>query len=174
MASDPTGVNRRLALNATDALIARFWSRVAKAGDNDCWNWTAAFRNGYGAIKHEGRVHSAHRVAFVLTYDEPAAGLIVAHKCDNKACCNPAHLEAVTPAQNNRDAFARGERAEARGEQRPNAVLNEQLVSRAWSLRQSGKSYSEISRELGINHKTIASALGGKSWNHLRPKTLAG
>lgn len=171
--ADTAGINRRLPINATPALTARFWSRVAKGAPEACWNWTASFRNGYGAIKHEGRVLSAHRVAYVLTHGEHSSDLIVAHKCDNKACCNPEHLEAVSAAKNNRDAFERGDRAPTRGEMRPNAVLNEQTVARIWTLHQEGKTHREIGAAIGVKHKTVGSVLCGKSWKHLRPKAIA-
>ncbi|WP_416053644.1 HNH endonuclease signature motif containing protein, partial [Escherichia coli] len=35
-------------------------------------------------------------------------GLVVRHKCDNRKCCNPEHLELGTRADNMNDRFIRG------------------------------------------------------------------
>ncbi len=58
---------KRLKVNVTESLRTRFWQRVERRGVDDCWPWKACLRNGYGAIKHEGKVLSAHVVAYCLT-----------------------------------------------------------------------------------------------------------
>jgi len=82
------------------SLIERFWSKVDISGDA-CWEWTA-FRNpkGYGMFGLQGRSLNAHRMAYLLTYGQIPAGLVIDHLCRNRGCCNPAHLEAVTAAEN--------------------------------------------------------------------------
>lgn len=97
------------------AIIARFWSKVDRSGGPDaCWEWKAGRKsNGYGEFfvhRREGRtvMANAHRFAYILTHGEPAAGELVRHKCDNPPCCNPAHLERGTPAENTHDAISRG------------------------------------------------------------------
>lgn len=164
------GIHRRIPLQVTDALQTRFWGRVDKGEVGECWNWTGAFRNGYGAVKHNGKVHSAHRVAFILTNGEPSEGHLIAHKCDNRACCNPDHLEAITPGDNVRDAFARGRINVAKGEETPHAVLNEQSVARVWSLKRQGKSGREIAAEIGFSYAAVKNVLSKRSWKHLIPE----
>jgi hypothetical protein len=164
----PRGINRRLTVNVTPALLARFWAAVDRGDEEECWDWTRAFRNGYGAIKHERHVHSAHVIAFVLANGPVPDGLIVGHKCDNSGCCNPKHLEAITPQKNNADARRRGASRPC-GEQIANAKLTESLVARIWVLHRQGLGAVRIGRELGITQNTAKRVLSGRGWRHLMP-----
>ena len=78
----------------------RFWPKVDKSGD--CWVWTGALlRNGYGYFGVErGRCQLAHRWAYESAHGLIPIGLVIDHLCRNKACVNPAHLEAVTQSVN--------------------------------------------------------------------------
>jgi len=77
----------------------RFWAKVRKA--DGCWEWTA-YRGtgGYGEFALSGRKVAAHRIAYVATYGEIPAGMIIDHACRNRACVNPEHLRPVTYKQN--------------------------------------------------------------------------
>lgn len=86
-------------LELTEADKARFWSKVDKG--SDCWGWIGAlnadgygyFRCGTGASR---RMVKAHRVAYSLTRGQVEAGKHLHHMCDNRGCCNPTHLLALT------------------------------------------------------------------------------
>lgn len=63
-----------------------------------CWGWTGALNSkGYGCLSHQGRIWSSHRLAYTLLVAEVPTELQIDHLCLNKRCCNPAHLEPVTP-----------------------------------------------------------------------------
>lgn len=83
--------------------------------DHGCWTWTAkAQTNGYGAIQRgkagEGVVRT-HRAAYQLLVAPIPDGLHLDHLCRNTLCCNPMHLEPVTPAENLRRSAAKEGRA---------------------------------------------------------------
>ena len=80
-------------------LSTRFWSKVDKSGD--CWLWTAGtFGTGYGAFGIDGKMHSAHRVAYELENGPIPPKLVIDHICHTPKCVRPSHLRAATVKQN--------------------------------------------------------------------------
>jgi hypothetical protein len=84
----------------------RFWAKVDKT--DTCWLWTAAKSPaGYGYFRVGGRAGQyviAHRYAYTATTGQIPEGLVLDHLCRVRQCVNPAHLEPVTQAENNRRA----------------------------------------------------------------------
>lgn len=81
--------------------------------DNGCWVWqTGLDRCGYGRCSlvvpwTTRRRWSAHRLAYLLLVGVIPDGLQLDHLCVNPPCCNPSHLEPVTPKVNvNRSSSA--------------------------------------------------------------------
>lgn len=92
-------------------IFTRFWDRVDKSGD--CWEWTGAKNKyGYGMLPYGPRKarksFGAHRVSYEIHFGVIPDGLLVLHKCDNKSCVNPAHLELGNQSKNVQDAYDRG------------------------------------------------------------------
>jgi hypothetical protein len=53
-------------------------------------------------------------MAWELAYGPIPPGLHVLHRCDNKPCCNPAHLFLGTKADNHADMMTKGRHGNAR------------------------------------------------------------
>lgn len=86
-------------------IAERFWPKVDRSlGDDACWPWMAHVAwNGYGEFRlptRKGRLVKAHRVAYELSVGPIDDRLDLDHKCRNRRCCNPRHLEPVTRAEN--------------------------------------------------------------------------
>lgn len=67
---------------------------------NGCWVWQLKKHNGYGKVTYLGRTHRAHRLMWQCDRGEIADGLVLNHKCRNRACINPDHLEPITNKEN--------------------------------------------------------------------------
>ena len=75
----------------------RFWSKVKMGNPDDCWLWMGKIeRNGYGRFWFDSHFVGAHRFAYELTHGPIPKGLTIDHKCRNRACVNPLHLEPVS------------------------------------------------------------------------------
>lgn len=87
--------------------IARLFSKISVDKVSGCWNWTAAIsRKGYGvtSIRSEG-IH-AHRLMYAWLVGPLRRGKghgvpeLDHATCQNRRCCNPAHLELVSAKTN--------------------------------------------------------------------------
>jgi len=84
-----------------------------------CWNWLGKRnrKTGYGELerKWRGRVFVlAHRLSYAVLVRDIPEGLTIEHKCRNRACVNPAHLEPMTLEENLRRRQVRAKPQDAR------------------------------------------------------------
>ena len=104
-----TPVPERLTV-ALVALADRWPERFrAKVEISDgCWEWQAGKADGYGRYatgknRESGSsiVITAHRAGWVMLYgEESVEGLVLDHRCRNRGCVRPDHLEPISYAEN--------------------------------------------------------------------------
>ena len=141
----------------------RFWSKVDKT--ESCWLWTAS-RNpdGYGQFQLNGRAVGAHKIAWLLTNHIIPDGHVIRHKCRNKHCVNPEHLETGTQAENMADKIRDG--TSNRGIKHPKAKLTEEQVRQIRA--RAGESRTVLAEEYGVHIMTISHIILRKRWAHLQ------
>ncbi len=86
-------------------LEPRFWEKVAVGGTDECWPWRAYINpKGYGSFEvcFNGRAQGieAQRLGWQIVNGDIPVGATIDHLCRNRACVNPAHMEAVSTKEN--------------------------------------------------------------------------
>jgi hypothetical protein len=148
----------------------RFSRYVQSTDPTKCWEWTGGtYPNGYGSIWDGERkaLESAHRTAYRIHVGPIPEGMLVCHRCDNKTCCNPAHLFLGTPADNMADMHAKGRARNGvvYGEAIGNSKLTEADV-RAIRANPNVSSRKAAVR-YGVTHITILQIRRRNTWRHL-------
>lgn len=158
-----------------ESFAPRFWSKVRIGNQNDCWEWLAC-RNahGYGRLGGGGKnayKPLAHRAAWQLTNGDIPDGLSVCHKCDNRACVNPAHLFLGTHQDNMDDMHTKGRFIPApiqNGEKNPAAVLTEEDVRLIRLAHETlPVTQRDIARAWGIRPQLVSKIVLRTRWKHV-------
>ncbi len=151
-------------LNLWERLLNRV-SITQVTDECSCWLWTGTRVNGYGTLTVNGRPgQKAHRLAY-----QEFVGLIpddmhVLHRCDNRACINPAHLFLGTNGDNVADKVKKGRQSRGAGTGR--AKLTPELVNR---IRMARGTQREIAKLFGIGKSQVHLIKTGQAWKHLTP-----
>lgn len=92
---DPGSVSRHLANSPEESFqIRTIW-------ENDCLVWQGSTNSwGYGEIWIGDRTITAHCYAWTRSKGPIPDGMLVDHKCFNRACCNIDHLRLATHQEN--------------------------------------------------------------------------
>jgi len=148
-------------------ILDRFWSKVDKKGENECWLWTAGcFNTGYGSFYVHGKSERAHRFAYGISVG-PIGDKLVCHSCDIPLCMNPAHLFLGTSTENIQDAVGKG-RMHIRGEHSPRAILSEEDIHDIRRRLDLGQTHKMIGNLYMVHSSTIGRISSGDNWSHLR------
>lgn len=154
--------------------MERFWSKVEKGSDQDCWEWKACVSDtGYGSFRvSKGSLCNAHRLAWELTHGPVPDGMCVLHKCDNRKCVNPNHLFLGTKKDNTQDMMSKGRhRVNPQGytgSRQWSSKLVEEDVAR---IKQIGRSMTQknLGAMFGVEKSVISKILRGVAWKHVHP-----
>ena len=93
------------------SLVVRLQEKIQMSKERfegvPCWLWTGALSSsGYGSVWDRGSSRQAHLVVYELLVrgGKRLRGKRreLDHRCRNRRCVNPAHLEPVTRGENNR------------------------------------------------------------------------
>lgn len=79
--------------------------RSIKAGA--CILHPASKGHRYATISYKGKRYKAHRFVYAALVAPLDASEVVHHKCSNKRCINPEHLQPITAMENNAEMMQR-------------------------------------------------------------------
>jgi hypothetical protein len=89
--------------NLDEQTINRIISKISIDGETGCWNWIGQLNHaGYGKFYYhkDGKRHRIHKFMYIFAGGNVPDGYELDNLCRNRNCCNPAHLEPVTHAEN--------------------------------------------------------------------------
>lgn len=141
-----------------------FWAKVKKQ-ENGCWEWQGALNNsGYGTCGWGGTTYVAHRVAawiygMVESMEAPRNSdnpNHVLHKCDNRRCCNPAHLFLGTYSDNMNDAYNKKRKVQPKGEGHTNAKLSNAQAEEIRRQHSNGMTQVKLANMYGVSQVVVS------------------
>ena len=146
----------------------RFFSRVHPEPNSGCWLWTGMWsRKGYGIFWLNKKGVSAHRTSWALHFGEIPDGLLVCHKCDNRACVNPDHLFLGTPLENTADMMRKGRenRFLKPTQKYPTAKLTKEAAAALFLDCVAGLRRSDAAEKYGVSPNAVSQIMMGRTWS---------
>ena len=148
-------------------ILDRFWNKVNKDTESDCWEWTASTQKGYGTFWTGKQLIRAHRFSWCIHYSD-VNELHVLHHCDNRLCVRPDHLFTGTNLDNIKDRMMKGRSGVNGlfGEKHSMAKLTDVDVI---NIRRSYPEIKQIqlANEYGITQGQISAIIRRASWKHI-------
>ena len=90
------------------------------------------------------------------------------HRCDVRACVNPAHLFLGTPKDNSQDAVRKGRNTKLYGERNGKAKLTRADVLSIRRLCKRGGVYQKtVAQQFGVSEATVSYVVNGGRWQRL-------
>lgn len=148
----------------------RLWGKIDQHGPDECWPYRGGRSGGYGSFWNGETVTHAHREVWISINGSIRDGLFVLHKCDNRICCNPAHLFLGTNADNMEDMRHKGRRkGMLLGDDNGRAVLMAQQVVLIRQRFDNGiSSVSALADEYKVWRTTIRDIVNRVTWKGQR------
>lgn len=157
-----------LIVAAPRPVAARFWRKVDRRGPDECWPWKAHISSwGYGIFRIGSKTCIASRVVWALVKGADPGHLLVCHRCDNPACCNPAHLWLGTDADNHADMMAK-RRWRANGVKGERHMWTKLTEAQVRYIKTSDEPGTCLARKFNVRQSTISEIRQGRNWAWLK------
>jgi hypothetical protein len=143
--------------------ILRFWKKVDKKSDEECWNWLGACGN-YGHLTVQNKQISSHRFSYLINVGDIPDGMFICHKCDNHFCVNPNHLFIGTQKDNMQDKINKNRGADLAGTSNGKHKLTDNEVM---EIRNSSLSNRKLAKLYNVSYSLIGGIKRKERWKHL-------
>jgi hypothetical protein len=134
--------------------------------ETECWVYPGKLnRQGYGQVSYTYGSMGAYRAAYIISKGEPPKYFEIDHLCRNRACVNPAHLEAVPQSVNAyRGAlYWRNLRIAAGLPVSPVYDSEELIIKRKYLMLQCDLTARKIATRLKVHEAQVSRVINGKS-----------
>lgn len=146
-------INNLLVINSLPPeSINRIFRKIIIDKKTDCWIWKGCLNNGYGEVRVNKKGYRVHRLMYAWLVKPIPMGKgrdipVLDHICNNRACCNPTHLQLISDKEN----ILKGNGATAKksrqthcknGHLLPSLIKNSRrcmICHRAWNRRNYAK-----------------------------------
>ena len=131
-----------------------------QGGDKEkCWPWKLQLSpkgRPYHTVR--GKKHLAYRLTYELVHGTTIdSDVVVRHKCDNSACCNPHHLELGSHQENMDDMKER--------ERHGLPHITVRAIRKAAS---NGTTHEAIAALFGLGRSTVTEIVNGTNYAHVK------
>lgn len=180
-------------MNINQSDIKRFWAKVSKGGNDDCWLWIGACdTKRYGRFYLDGKVRQATHVSYLIhNKKEISPNKEACHNCDNPQCVNYYHIWEGTTLENAEDMVKKGRHSHGekhseiqkkhvqsgdshwthrkpelvRYGEKASRKLNGRKVSAIRKLLAKGTNQYVIAKKYCVTQAVISNIKTGKTWS---------
>ena len=115
----------------------------------------------YPQASHNSKPQSVARHIYEACFGEVPNGLVVRHKCDNRKCINPEHLELGTPQDNMNDMVERGRSVAHFGINNGRSKYSVELINEI-RLLEGIETSKQVAEKYGISDRYIRDIWNGR------------
>lgn len=131
-------------------------SQIKEGHKDPCMIFNGATgKSGYGQIDYQNRTFRTHVVVCESTAGQRTPkGMVVRHRCGEKKCCQPTHLQFGTNSENRVDAFRHGD------------VTAKLTMTDVIQIRLKGKTETvkSLADEYKVSMQTITKIIKRQAW----------
>jgi predicted XRE-type DNA-binding protein len=141
-----------------------------KINDDGCWECVSRKLGscGYIYIHHNDKQIRLHRYVFEKEVGPIVEGNVILHKCDNRKCFNPNHLQQGTQIENVLDMYQKGRSYDKSGSNNPRSKLSNKDVYEIKHLLSYTKiTQREIAQLYGVDHTQISMIFRNKRFTNI-------